>query len=178
MSNNEQSPFVSAEEELLSLHRPSSAEIIPSTDCEPGYLYWGSGRSIGEPAICRGFNEHQQMQFEGLRNKMGQDFLFTEIHYDDDEMFGTWCPAVKLERAPEEMNKDETMDWLLQKYIEMLLDRKDWLEMMPNKLKSTPTHDYLIDQTNEELDDLLQLKADGFSHEQTLTFRKIMQSKH
>ena len=150
--------------------------IIPSVECAPGYLYWGQGRSIGEVAICVGQDQSGQVSFEGLRNKLGLDRIFTEIHYDDNPSLGTWMPYCKWKKHPAFESEKEKMYWLLDANIEVLEARIQWHLDMPKHLQQAPSYDSLLEDSRNHLDALLELKRDGFSDTQTLSFRQILKS--
>ena len=136
---------------------------IPSTECEPGFLYWGMGRAIGDVAICSGVNESGQMQFEGLRSKLGFDYLGQEIHHDDDSSSGTWKPFFKYDKTPEFRSSEEKMRWILMKNIEILQIRIDWLEVMPKSLKIAPSYNIFLEQDIQQLSGLLKTQNNGFN---------------
>lgn len=158
------------------LYKPR-AEYIASAECTAGMLYWGTGRSIGELAMCRGKDDFGQMQFEGLRNKMGEDYLFTELHHDDSPYFGTWIPFLELGVAPVTDDKTIIMNWLLEQEIDIVSDRIDWLRAMPAHLRAAPSWAWILDQNIGHLAGLQRTQTDGFSDRPTLSFRQIMESR-
>ncbi|MCA9309203.1 hypothetical protein KC973_02405 [Candidatus Saccharibacteria bacterium] len=165
------------DDELLDAYRGERGEYLASDECENGKLYWGGGRSIGELAICRGKDEYGRMQFEGLRNKFGVDYLFIEYHYDDDPSFGTYTPSVKLETAPDFETEEQAMYWILEQQITLIKDRLQWLKYLPDRLKSARSYNWLIDRDQELLDDALRMKEEGFSDTPAPTFRQIIEAK-
>jgi hypothetical protein len=167
--------------DLVSLIVEGRDVLIPSADCEPGYLYWGGGRSIGELAVCqeRGIDKSlpDAVLFQGLRNKSGIDFLFSEVHYDDDSRNGTWCPLLKLEEAPKQVDKDVLMQWLLDQTIDLVETRIHWLRSMPNRLKQAPSYGGMLDDATQHLDRLRTTKDQGFSDTPAPTFRQIIEAR-
>lgn len=164
------------EEEVMDLYRPKD-EYLSSNDCVKGKYYWGGGRSIGAIVICRGRDEHGRNQFEGLRNKFGVDYLFTEFHYDDDSIFGTYTPVLELGDIPNLESEDDTMNWLLDQELDLLTTRLEWLARFPDKYKQTGIYEWLVEWDGEHLETLQQLKNNGFSDTPYLTFKQIMESR-
>jgi len=66
-----------------------SKEIIELEDLIIGAVYIVSARNFSI-AIWDGH------QFQGLRYKFGDYFIFPEDHYDSDDKYGTAQPLVKL----------------------------------------------------------------------------------
>jgi hypothetical protein len=162
--------------ELASL-LSSDKQIIPSDQCEEGYLYYGFGRSIGQVAVCRGNDKHGKVKFVGLRNKFGVDYLFEETHFDDDSSIGTWIPVLRLEPAPECIDEETMMSWILDRYIEMLELRVEWVESMPPRLRECPSYEIVLEQAKESLHDMKILRHEGFSKTPWPTFREMMEKK-
>lgn len=68
---------------------------IPLLDCQHGNLYHIRARNF-----WLGVFSSQTNGFVGIREKLGSTFLFTELHYDTDPMFGTAQPTRLLEPCP------------------------------------------------------------------------------
>ena len=166
------------DEKLFEAYRGERGIYLQSNECIEGKLYWGSGRSIGELAICRGVNVRGDKQFVGLRNKNGVDYLWVESHIDDDPTFGTFTPLLELEDVPADLSSEsETMWWILEKTIDLHQTRLEWLERANTTLKSAPSYGYLIERERQALVDLRHIKAVGFSADPAPTYRQIMQEK-
>ena len=159
------------EERLSELMTPS--KYLAQADCEIDAVYWGMGRSIGEVTICRTTPDQSSLQFEGLRNKLGEDFLFREYHYDVDPMFGTFRPFVKIDGTAPEMSRLEEMGFLLDQTMEVQRLKLAWLNNMPNRLRSDAQP--LIDGVHESMEYLEKLKRNGFSDKRTLSFKSILE---
>jgi hypothetical protein len=68
---------------------------IPVEKLEEGYLY-----SIDARNASYGIWFASEQGFVIRRHKFGSVFLFTEIHWDLSESFGTVKPLLKLEKSP------------------------------------------------------------------------------
>ena len=68
---------------------------IPLPDCHHGYLYFIRARNF-----WLGVYNAESSGFIGIREKLGSTFLFTELHWDEDPMFGTVQPVELLELCP------------------------------------------------------------------------------
>lgn len=68
---------------------------IPLGDCQHGNLYFIRARNF-----WLGVFNTQTNGFVSIREKLGSTFLFTELHYDADPMFGTAQPLELLEPCP------------------------------------------------------------------------------
>ena len=71
--------------------------MIPLSECKHGYLY---------KIVCRKlsigvFNEKTN-GFVGIREKFGDEYLFTEYHWDTGAPFGTVQPSRLIEQCPVE----------------------------------------------------------------------------
>lgn len=163
------------DEELYNLYRPSEGWFTPD-ECIPGHLYYGGSRRISEVAICRGINDtFKATAFEGIRNKMGEDFLFCEFHYDDGGSVGTFTPFVDLGEAPTFETEVETMSWLLAQEIEVVEDRIDWLRRIPERLKASRYYPFLVQDDIKHLESLKLVAVEGFSAHPMPTFRQMME---
>ena len=69
--------------------------MIPMSECKHGWLYKIDSRNL----ILGVYNETQQ-GFVGIREKFGNEYLFTEYHWDTGAPFGTVCPQEALEQCP------------------------------------------------------------------------------
>ncbi len=157
------------------LIRTAQYDAIPPEDCRIGFAYWGVGRSIGAVAVCRNDN-NWGVVFEGLRNKLGEDYLFREVHHDVDEFFGTWRPLVELEPTPEDVRGLDLMDWLLEKEVAVAQERLDWLTSMPERVKRAKDYRYDVEFAEEVLDELTALRQNGFSLKRTIDFKAIVEN--
>lgn len=150
-----------------------SEPYLDISECEAGYLYLVYSRSIGELAICAGFNEGATMTFNGWRNKLGCDFMFTELHFDSDEMFGTVQPLLKLCAAPK-CDGDKLLEWLLGQYIDLQHTKIEWLLNMPQKFKRSEIFPDILLEEKEKLADYELVKKEGFSAHPVPTFKEIL----
>jgi hypothetical protein len=96
---------------------------IPLSDCKHGWLYKIKSRNL-----ILGVFRQERKGFVGIREKLGQKYLFVEEHWDTGPPFGTVKPLECLEPCPLEnldeyvydevrkhrVNKD-LFDWLRQK---------------------------------------------------------------
>lgn len=157
---------------LLDLLVPS--EYLTQSDCEPGAVYWGLSRSIGEVAICQSSLGFDTMKFEGLRSKRDKDSLFCEYHYDADKRLGTFRPLVEIDKINSQMSTEQKMCYILDKAIEIQELKLDWLNNLPARLELDA--EWLIDEVNLCLNELTKLSQDGFSKQRTISFKDIMQN--
>ncbi len=157
------------------------AEYLAPEDCQEGFIYYGRGRSIGQIAVCTGEIDaglgKGSLGFTGLRNKFGVDYLCTEVHYDQDSMFGTFLPFVELERIPEGMDEKQTMHWLLDQTIELLEAKSSWLRSMPERFRDPAYWPIDLELVEEALEGSRELQRTGFSDTPAPTFREIMEAK-
>lgn len=147
---------------------------IKSRDCMQDYLYLVTSRSIGELAVCTGVDEYGCVKFEGWRNKMGRDYLFTEYHWDDSSVAGTVRPHVELELTPLAWS----LDWMLQKHIELQTVRIELLSSEPECLAASEALGVTLQDCQDRLSDLHAVRREGFSAHPVPTFREIMNSKN
>lgn len=159
------------EEEMDSFYE-GLGDVIPSGSCEKDFLYLVRSRSIGDLAICRGYDLGNRMQFSGWRSKLGRDFMFTEYHQNDDETFGTIRPLKKLEPVPEQ-DDDDTLNWLLVRYIDLQQAKLKWLEDAPLVSSQTEAYTDRIKYEEEILMGYLAVKEFGFNHQPSPTFQDI-----
>lgn len=167
--------------EFWQLWNEGRENLIPVEECEPGYLYWGGGRALGELAICRAPSGKgafgDAMMFEGLSNEFGVDCLDTEIHYDENPVLGTWCPYYKLEKVAEVNDELELMSWLVNQWINIKELRIHWLKSMPYRLRQSPSYYPMLSETKEQKESYVSLKVNGFSNAPPQTFRQIMEAR-
>lgn len=157
------------------LIRTAQYDAIPPEDCRDGYLYWGVGRGLGKVAVCR-VGSQFGVEFEGLQNDLGLDQLARGLHYDENVFFGTWRPLVELEPEPKHVNRKALMSWLLEKEISVAEDRLQWLTRLPEKIRNAKSYAYELELTQDELDALLQTRAEGFSDKRTLVVKDILEA--
>jgi hypothetical protein len=73
-------------------------KYIPFDECEQGWLYYVDCRNS-----YMGIFVKQRNGFVIVRFKFGHEFLFTELHWDRDDHYGTARPLEKLMKFPEEI---------------------------------------------------------------------------
>lgn len=85
---------------------------ISIQDCQHSYLYRISARNFS-----LGVYNEKSCGFIGLRYKFGDEFLFTEYHWDTGPPFGTVHPMEKLELYCGVLEDDsqELFNWLKEK---------------------------------------------------------------
>jgi hypothetical protein len=164
-----------ADETFLELNQPPN--YLSSELCQDGHYYWGAARSIGEIAICHNKPAFVYTTFTGLREKMGSEFLFDEIHYDQDDTFGTYRPLLDLGEAPTFKTEAETMDWLLDQTLNFVETRINWLKAMPSWLKIAQDYSFYLEDDIAQLETLQQLKREGFNNRPKLSFKEILAKK-
>ncbi len=157
------------EREFYNLMRP--VDCIPIAECKADTVYWIGARSISSIAICR--TTAQGIIFEGLREKMGDYFIFGEIHYDDG--FGTARPYVELSPAPGINDEEELMSWFLDQEIEFIRTRIDWLKGMPKRYQCLDAYKYTLEGDLETLVFQERLKEEGFDAQERLTFKVLLE---
>lgn len=86
-------------------------EWVRLPECEQGMAYRVNSRNL-TVAVFDGKDG-----FVGIREKWGDEYLFTEYHYDTGSPFGTVLPRESLARIPEGMSLDtadnpELLAWL------------------------------------------------------------------
>lgn len=100
-----------------------SVTYIPLSDCKHGWLY-----KIRSRNLTLGIFREDKKGFVGIRQKLGEKYLFVEFHWDTGPPFGTVKPLECLESCPIQnldeythtkdrkygLNKD-LFDWLKQK---------------------------------------------------------------
>jgi hypothetical protein len=69
-------------------------KYIPLEECKDGYLYRISSRNL-----AFGVYRAEAKGFVGIREKFGNEYLFTEFHYDTGAPFGTVFPKKELEQC-------------------------------------------------------------------------------
>lgn len=150
-------------------------ERIPSEQCIEGHYYFGVGRSISNVAICIGRTQFG-IEFKGWRNKLGEDFLFSEVHYDDNESVGTYSPEIDMGPAPHFSSDDECMSWILELEISIKKSLLNWIKSQPQEYLQTEDAQIDIQRYEGHLQELLDTKQNGFSHER-ISFRSILEKK-
>ena len=84
---------------------------MPLDECKDRYLYQINSRNLS-----RGVYNEQTKGFIGIRNKFGDDYLFTEYHYDIGPSFGgTVFPKKELGKIPDDLELKETLDTIDEK---------------------------------------------------------------
>lgn len=77
---------------------------IPLEQCKNGVLYRIASRNLSF-----GVFREASKGFVGIREKFGDEFLFTEYHWDTGPPYGTVSPHAELEPVPEGMSLEETL---------------------------------------------------------------------
>ena len=90
-------------------------EYIKIQDCENRHLYKLNSRNL-----TYGIFEEDEKGFVGIREKFGDEYLFTEYHWDIGEPIGTVHPVKKLIKLPD--------DIMLSEYIKTI-DKKTGREV-------------------------------------------------
>ena len=90
-------------------------EYIKIEDLKNGYLYKIMARNASI-----GIWEERQKWFIISRFKFGTNYIFSELHWDADEHFGTVKPLEEIEKSPFnkfELNNSEMLDYLNEKEL-------------------------------------------------------------
>ena len=74
-------------------------EYIPLDQCKDRFLY-----KINSRNLSYGVYSEETKEFVGIRNKFGEDYLFTEYHYDTGPPFGTVFPKKELIKIPDDLS--------------------------------------------------------------------------
>lgn len=82
----------------------SEIESIPLDQCEHGYLYRIRSRNL-----MTGVFNKESNGFIGIREKFGNEYLFTEYHWDTGAPFGTVHPVEKLAKVPDDIEIKESL---------------------------------------------------------------------
>jgi len=77
---------------------------IPLSECKNRYLYRIHSRNLSY-----GIYNEKTEGFIGIRNKFGDDYLFTEYHYDIGMPYGTVFPKQELFKIPDDLELIETL---------------------------------------------------------------------
>ena len=77
---------------------------IPLTECEHGYLYRIASRNLSY-----GVYNAKDKGFIGIRTKFHDRYLFTELHWDCGEPYGTVKPKAVLEKVPDGIEIDDSL---------------------------------------------------------------------
>ncbi|MCA9344402.1 hypothetical protein KC946_01050 [Candidatus Saccharibacteria bacterium] len=106
---------------------------IPPEECQQGHVYEGHSYMIGPVGVCAYHSEDWYVVFEGLRSKGGYDSLRFDPHRD--LIRGSFEPKTDLGLLPEDMNQKESLEWLLDKEIQIYQSRLEKLKLIPDRLK-------------------------------------------
>lgn len=79
-------------------------KYLPLNECKDRHLYQIHSRNLSY-----GVYNEQTKGFIGIRNKFGDNYLFTEYHRDADPTFGTVFPKKELGRIPDDLELKETL---------------------------------------------------------------------
>jgi hypothetical protein len=71
-------------------------KMIPAVNCKDGYLYIIRARNAK-----LGIYEAETKSFK-IRRKKGNVFIDREIHWQEDDTFGTAKPFIEIEKVPED----------------------------------------------------------------------------
>ena len=74
-------------------------DYIPLDDCKDRFLYQINSRNLSY-----GVYNEETKGFVGIRNKFGNNYLFTEYHYDTGSPFGTVFPKKELIKIPDDLS--------------------------------------------------------------------------
>lgn len=159
------------EEEFWQLYRPTG--YLASAECIAGKVYWIGARRIWSVAVCKG-KTAEGMAFRGIREKLGDYFLFDEYHHDDNDFFGTVLPYLELGDTPNFKTENELMYWLLDQEIELNDTCLEWLQRMPAKYKGNIGYQVCLQDTESDQLYLARLRTEGFEAQERLTFQAIM----
>ena len=154
--------------ELITLADPDPCERIPVDDCEPGYLYYGQSRSM-QPgvAIC-----HITEPLNGVAGRTrfavrdvwcGRDYLFEEVHFDEEACTGTWLPFVRLEKVPEGLDAHGLLSWLIDQEVALHEDRLQWFRGMPDRLQRAESYEAWRNEAQQRYEAAVDKKAHGVS---------------
>lgn len=72
---------------------------IPVNEIKLGYTYKLSARNFLYGVAIKSYNI---VEFIGIRTKFQSTYLFEEVHWDEDETFGTAKPLEEIEKCPVE----------------------------------------------------------------------------
>ena len=78
---------------------------IPLAECKPRSVYRIDSRNLGI-----GVFNPKSNGFIGIREKFGQEYLFTEYHWDTGPPFGTVCPQNEIDTLPSDIELSEDLD--------------------------------------------------------------------
>jgi len=96
---------------------------IPIDKCEDGRLYQICARNASY-----GIYRASEKGFEISRFKFGDNYTFTEYHWDTGAPYGTVKPMKKLEEAPELKTEAEKLEYLNKKAEEY--GPVDWVKIL------------------------------------------------
>lgn len=106
---------------------------ISLEDCQQGHVYEGHSLMIGPVGVCDYHSEDWYIVFEGLRSKGGYDSLRFDPHRD--LIRGSFEPKTDLGLLPDDMSEKETLEWLLDKEIQIYRSRLESLYEVPENLQ-------------------------------------------
>lgn len=91
-------------------------DIIPIDKCKDRYLYIITARNASI-----GIFDKKTSSFIISRTKFRSNYLFSEVHYDQDENFGTATPLKELELV-EYIGEEEELAYLNKRHEELEKD--------------------------------------------------------
>lgn len=151
-------------DELWEMALPHRSDILQKNECRPGYLYWGEGNREGDLAICAESDGVGSLYFLGRRPIRDKFDLFQQPHADDvSTSSGGWAPIVMLEKVPDLSSEEATVAWLLDKEIEVIETKIEWLEAMPGRLKCATDYTYILDNDRNQLDAIKKISRIGMT---------------
>jgi len=80
-------------------------DYIPLNDCKDRFLYQINSRNLSY-----GVYNEETKGFVGIRNKFGENYLFTEYHYDIGSPCGTVFPKKELIKIPDDFSPYSTLE--------------------------------------------------------------------
>lgn len=148
----------SRNDELWNMALPHRIDTIPKDECRAGFLYWGDGSGVADIAICTNSGSYGDVYFRGIRETRGMYDLFTERHPSDTgEASIGWAPIVMLEEVPELLDEKATVLWLLEKEVEVVKIKIDWLRSLPDQYKQATEYSYILDTDRKHLKSIQDL---------------------
>jgi hypothetical protein len=76
-----------------------NVDYIPLDQCKDRFLYQINSRNLSY-----GVYNEENKGFVGIRNKFGEDYLFTEYHYNNGMPHGTVFPKKELTKIPDDLS--------------------------------------------------------------------------
>lgn len=127
----------------------SRVPYLDLSQCQHGYLYF-----VLASNFHFGVFDQEKNGFVGVREKFGSEYVFCEIHYDANTLFGTACPYLLLEKCDlEDLSTNNTNEGGLNNNIRVFSPFRRLLTREANKefaaprksVVNEPLHNYLLD---------------------------------